>query len=125
MLKASWGGGGRGMRIVESEDQLLDSVRMGRSEAAAAFGNPEVYLEKLIRNARHVEVQLLGDKHGNIVHLFERDCSIQRRNQKIIERAPALFLSDDQRENLCQSALRLAGAVSYVSAGNSGIFIRR
>ena len=119
MLKASWGGGGRGMRIVESEDQLLDSVRMGRSEAAAAFGNPEVYLEKLIRNARHVEVQLLGDKHGNIVHLFERDCSIQRRNQKIIERAPALFLSDDQRENLCQSALRLAGAVSYVSAGTA------
>ena len=119
MLKASWGGGGRGMRMVESEAQLLDAVRMGRSEAQAAFGNPEVYLEKLIQNARHVEVQLLGDTHGNIVHLFERDCSIQRRNQKIIERAPALFLSDDQRKTLCQSALRLARAVGYISAGTA------
>ena len=119
MLKASWGGGGRGMRMVASEAQLLDAVRMGRSEAQAAFGNPEVYLEKLIQNARHVEVQLLGDTHGNIVHLFERDCSIQRRNQKIIERAPALFLSDDQRDALCQSALRLAQAVGYISAGTA------
>ena len=119
MLKASWGGGGRGMRMIDTEDELLDAVRLGRSEAGAAFGNSEVYLEKLIRNARHVEVQLLGDTHGNIVHLFERDCSIQRRNQKIIERAPALFLSDNQRESLCQSALRLARAVGYISAGTA------
>ncbi len=119
MLKASWGGGGRGMRLVESEDELLDAVRLGRREAASAFGNSEVYLEKLIRRARHVEVQLLGDRHGNVVHLFERDCSIQRRNQKIIERAPALFLSEEQRESLCQSAIRLARAVNYVSAGTA------
>ena len=119
MLKASWGGGGRGMRMINTEDELLDAVQLGRSEAGAAFGNSEVYLEKLIRNARHVEVQLLGDTHGNIVHLFERDCSIQRRNQKIIERAPALFLSDNQRESLCQSALRLARAVGYISAGTA------
>ena len=117
MLKASWGGGGRGMRVIESEDGLLASVNLGRRETESAFGSSEVYLEKLIRRARHVEVQILGDQHGNIVHLYERDCSIQRRNQKIIERAPALFLSDEQRETLCDSALRLAKSVAYVNAG--------
>jgi pyruvate carboxylase len=84
MLKASWGGGGRGMRPIESEDGLIDAVMSARREARAAFGKDEVYLEKLVRRARHVEVQLLGDTHGNLVHLFERDCSIQRRNQKVI-----------------------------------------
>ena len=119
MLKASWGGGGRGMRIIQSQDELLDAINLGRRETQSAFGNAEVYLEKLIRRARHVEVQLLGDQHGNIVHLYERDCSIQRRNQKIIERAPALFLNEDQRQELCESAVRLAKSVSYVNAGTA------
>src|SRR6185295_2187628 len=90
MLKASWGGGGRGMRVVESEAQLAELLAPARREAQAAFGNDEVYLEKLIRRARHVEVQILGDAHGNLVHLFERDCTVQRRNQKVVERAPAV-----------------------------------
>jgi len=89
MLKASWGGGGRGMRPIDSEDKLLEAVLAGRREAKAAFGKDEVYLEKLVRRARHIEVQILGDTHGNLVHLFERDCTIQRRNQKVIARAPA------------------------------------
>ena len=117
MLKASWGGGGRGMRPVENETQLLDAVRSGRREAKAAFGRDDVYLEKLIRRARHVEVQLLGDEHGNLFHLFERDCSIQRRNQKVIERAPAPYLNDGTRQALCDAALRIGKATDYVGAG--------
>ncbi|MEM8686949.1 MAG: pyruvate carboxylase [Pseudomonadota bacterium] len=119
MLKASWGGGGRGMRVIESKAELLENVHAGRREAENAFGNGEVYLEKLVRNARHVEVQLLGDTHGNIVHLWERDCSIQRRNQKVIERAPAPYLSDEERTQLCQSALLLAQRANYVNAGTA------
>src|SRR3984957_17013554 len=92
MLKASWGGGGRGMRVVESDAQLAEVLPVARREAHAAFGNDEVYLERLVRRARHVEVQVLGDTHGNLVHLYERDCTVQRRNQKVVERAPAVFL---------------------------------
>lgn len=117
MLKASWGGGGRGMRVIERESELLDSVMIGRREARAAFGKDEVYLEKLVRNARHVEVQILGDKHGNLVHLFERDCSIQRRNQKLVERAPAPYLDDAARGKLCEAALKIGRATQYVGAG--------
>ena len=117
MLKASWGGGGRGMRPVEDESQLIDAVVTARREAAAAFGKDEVYLEKLVRHARHVEVQLLGDSHGNLVHLFERDCTIQRRHQKVIERAPAPYLDPAQREELAQAALRIGRATDYVGAG--------
>ncbi|MEQ8511633.1 MAG: pyruvate carboxylase [Algiphilus sp.] len=117
MLKASWGGGGRGMRIVESSDDLESTVPVARREAQAAFGNGELYFEKLVRRARHVEVQLLGDTHGNLVHLFERDCSVQRRNQKVVERAPAAFLTEAQREDLCNSALKLGRAVNYTHAG--------
>jgi pyruvate carboxylase len=117
MLKASWGGGGRGMREIESEDQLEEQVNAGRREAGNAFGNDEVYLEKLIRRARHVEVQMLGDHHGNVVHLWERDCSVQRRNQKVVERAPAPYLNDSQRTDLCESALKLARSAGYVNAG--------
>ena len=95
MLKASWGGGGRGMRTIESEAEFADAVEAARRECLAAFGNDEVYLEKLIRRARHVEVQILGDNHGNLVHLHERDCSVQRRNQKIVEQAPAHYLDAD------------------------------
>ncbi|WP_150285778.1 pyruvate carboxylase [Rhabdaerophilum calidifontis] len=117
MLKASWGGGGRGMRAIESEDQLLDAVFTAKREARAAFGKDEVYLEKLVRRARHVEVQILGDRHGNLVHLFERDCSIQRRNQKVIERAPAPYLDAATRQALCGAALRIGRATDYVGAG--------
>lgn len=117
MLKASWGGGGRGMRVVENEGELAGALDVARREAMSAFGNDEVYLEKLVRRARHVEVQVLGDTHGNIVHLFERDCSVQRRNQKVVERAPAPYLDDKTRTLLCDSALRLARAANYTHAG--------
>lgn len=117
MLKASWGGGGRGMRPIEAEERLLDAVTTAKHEAKAAFGKDEVYLEKLVRRARHVEVQLLGDTHGNLVHLFERDCSIQRRHQKVIERAPAPYLPAETRAALCDAALRIGHATRYVGAG--------
>jgi len=117
MLKASWGGGGRGMRAIRSEADLMREVTEGKREAKAAFGKDEVYLEKLIERARHVEVQILGDTHGNAVHLFERDCSIQRRNQKVVERAPAPYLSETLRQELCDHALKLARETSYIGAG--------
>ena len=117
MLKASWGGGGRGMRTIESEAEFADEVEAARRECLAAFGNDEVYLEKLIRRARHVEVQILGDNHGNLVHLHERDCSVQRRNQKIVERAPAHYLDAETRSAIHESALRIGRAVGYNNAG--------
>jgi pyruvate carboxylase len=117
MLKASWGGGGRGMRAINNEAELAPAIDVARREAAAAFGNDELYLEKMVVRARHVEVQILGDKHGNLVHLFERDCSVQRRNQKVVERAPAPYLDAGQRQELCQSALKLARGVDYTHAG--------
>ncbi|MCI0465829.1 MAG: pyruvate carboxylase [Beijerinckiaceae bacterium] len=117
MLKASWGGGGRGMRAIESEDKLLNAVQSAKREARSAFGKDEVYLEKLVGRARHVEVQILGDARGNLVHLFERDCSIQRRNQKVVERAPAPFLDGPLRQQLCEAALKLGKAAKYEGAG--------
>jgi pyruvate carboxylase len=117
MLKASWGGGGRGMRAIENDDELPALVDVARREALTAFGNDEAYLEKLIRRARHVEVQVLGDTHGNLVHLFERDCSVQRRNQKVVERAPAPYLEDARRAALCDAAVRLTRAAGYTHAG--------
>ncbi len=117
MLKASWGGGGRGMRVIRSEEDLEREVNEGKREARAAFGKDEVYLEKLVERARHVEVQVLGDTHGNCVHLFERDCSVQRRNQKVVERAPAPYLNDRQREELSGHALKIAREARYVGAG--------
>jgi pyruvate carboxylase len=117
MLKASWGGGGRGMRVVEDDAQLAELLPVARREAKAAFGNDEVYLEKLVRRARHVEVQILGDAHGNLVHVFERDCTVQRRNQKVVERAPAVFLTDAQRAELCEAALKIGRAANYRNAG--------
>jgi pyruvate carboxylase len=117
MLKASWGGGGRGMRVIESAAELEDSLEASRREALAAFGNDEVYFEKLIRRARHVEVQILGDLHGHIVHLHERDCTVQRRNQKVVERAPAPYLNAAARAKLCESALALMRSVNYTHAG--------
>ena len=117
MLKARWGGGGRGMRIVESDEQLEQLLPVARREAKAAFGNDEVYLEKLVRRARHVEVQILGDAHGGLVHLYERDCTVQRRNQKVVERAPAVFLTDAQRAEICEAALSIGRAAHYRNAG--------
>ncbi|WP_172292919.1 pyruvate carboxylase [Pseudoruegeria sp. HB172150] len=117
MLKASWGGGGRGMRPIMGPEELESKVKEGRREAEAAFGNGEGYLEKMIMKARHVEVQILGDQHGHIYHLWERDCSVQRRNQKVVERAPAPYLSPAQREHLCSLGKKIAEAVNYECAG--------
>ncbi|WP_405406315.1 pyruvate carboxylase [Paracoccus sp. Ld10] len=117
MLKASWGGGGRGMRPINNPEELIEKVREGRREAEAAFGNGEGYLEKMILRARHVEVQLLGDTHGGLYHLFERDCTVQRRNQKVVERAPAPYLTDEQRAEVCALALKIGQAVGYQNAG--------
>jgi pyruvate carboxylase len=117
MLKASWGGGGRGMRPIEAESELATKVSEGRREAEAAFGNGEGYLEKMIIRARHVEVQILGDKHGGIYHLWERDCSVQRRNQKVVERAPAPYLTEEQRTELCELGKKICAHVNYECAG--------
>ncbi|MGX9356690.1 pyruvate carboxylase [Roseobacteraceae bacterium S113] len=117
MLKASWGGGGRGMRPIHEPSELKEKVLEGRREAEAAFGNGEGFLEKMIVRARHVEVQILGDSHGNIYHLYERDCSVQRRNQKVVERAPAPYLSEAQREELCELGRKICAHVNYECAG--------
>ena len=117
MLKASWGGGGRGMRPINDPSELHRKVLEGRREAENAFGSGEGYLEKLIDKARHVEVQILGDQSGNIFHLWERDCSVQRRNQKVIERAPAPYLTEAQRNEVCAMAVRLCAHVNYRCAG--------
>ena len=117
MLKASWGGGGRGMRIVETEDEFEAALLAARREADAAFGKDDIYLERFIRRARHLEVQVLADGHGRIVHLFERDCSVQRRNQKIVECAPAPVLSPEEREALTGYALAIAQEADYLNAG--------
>ncbi len=117
MLKASWGGGGRGMRPIHSEDEVEEKVLEGRREAEAAFGNGEGYLEKMIIRARHVEVQILGDSHGGMYHLYERDCSVQRRNQKVVERAPAPYLSEEQRTEICELGRKICSHVNYECAG--------
>ena len=117
MLKASWGGGGRGMRPILEEKELEEKVLEGRREAEAAFGNGEGYLEKMILKARHVEVQILGDKHGGMYHLYERDCSVQRRNQKVVERAPAPYLTEKQREEICELGYKICKHVNYECAG--------
>ena len=117
MLKASWGGGGRGMRPIMGPEELREKVLEGRREAVAAFGNGEGYLEKMIMRARHVEVQILGDKHGGLYHLYERDCTVQRRNQKVVERAPAPYLTDAQRAEVCELGLKICAQVNYECAG--------
>lgn len=117
ILKASAGGGGRGMRIVRSEEDMEAEYNSARSEAKKAFGIDDVFVEKYISQPKHVEVQVLGDGEGNLVHLFERDCSIQRRHQKVIEFAPSLVLTEEQRQAMCADALKIAAAVNYRSAG--------
>ncbi|MDX8399212.1 MAG: acetyl-CoA carboxylase biotin carboxylase subunit [Gallionellaceae bacterium] len=117
MLKATNGGGGRGIRRCDSEKELLGNYERVISEASKAFGKPEVFLEKCVVDPRHIEVQILGDSHGNVIHLFERDCSIQRRNQKLIEIAPSPQISQEQRENIGELAVKAAKAVGYENAG--------
>ncbi|HEU5022520.1 MAG TPA: pyruvate carboxylase, partial [Bryobacteraceae bacterium] len=117
IVKASFGGGGRGMRVVESQDQFAGKLEEATREAAAAFGNGAVFLERYIRRAKHVEVQILGDRHGNIVHLYERDCSVQRRHQKVVEVAPAVNLPKKVRDALAEAALTLAREAGYYNAG--------
>ena len=117
ILKASAGGGGRGMRIAWREEDLLREFKSAQSEAKKAFGIDDIFIEKYLEKPKHIEVQVLGDNYGKIVHLFERDCSIQRRHQKVIEFTPAICLTDEQREVICQDALKLARKVSYRSAG--------
>ncbi|WP_240375059.1 pyruvate carboxylase [Bacillus piscicola] len=117
IIKASLGGGGRGMRIVRSPEALEDAYDRARSEAKSSFGNDEVYVEKFIENPKHIEVQILGDKDGNIVHLYDRDCSVQRRHQKVVEIAPSVALSLELREEICAAAIKLAKNIDYVNAG--------
>ncbi|EPY2277033.1 pyruvate carboxylase [Clostridium sporogenes] len=117
MLKAAAGGGGRGMRIVRTEEELISSFKSAKNEAKKAFGIDDIFIEKYLENPKHIEVQILGDKHGNIVHLHERDCSIQRRHQKVIEFTPAFALPKEKREEICSDALKIARTVGYRSAG--------
>ena len=117
ILKAASGGGGRGMRVVEDEKYLENAFLAARSEAESAFGDPTIYMEKFIEKPRHVEVQILGDKHGNVIHLGERDCSLQRRHQKLIEESPAIILDEKTREKLLETAVKAAKAIGYYSAG--------
>ncbi|UUV17466.1 pyruvate carboxylase [Fusobacteria bacterium ZRK30] len=117
MLKAAAGGGGRGMRIVREESELISSYRSAKSESKKAFGIDDMFIEKYVEQPKHIEVQILGDKHGNIFHLFERDCSIQRRHQKVIEITPALTLAEEKRQEICNDALKIAREVGYVNAG--------
>ena len=122
IVKASMGGGGRGMRVVESAAELDAALDQARREAGTAFGVPDVFIEKFVRKAKHIEVQLLGDQHGNLVHLYERDCSIQRRHQKIVEIAPAYNLDPAVRQAICDAAIRLGRQVRYDNAGRSSFW---
>ncbi len=116
-MKASAGGGGRGMRIVRSAGELSDAIVSAKREALAAFGDDRVLIEKFVENPRHIEVQIIGDSHGNLLSLFERECTLQRRHQKVIEEAPSPTLDPAQREAVCEAARKAAGAVNYVGAG--------
>ena len=117
MLKAAAGGGGRGMRIVRNREELIDQFRSAKSEAKKAFGIDDIFIEKYLERPKHIEVQVLGDSYGNVVHLYERDCSIQRRHQKVVEFTPALSITEEQRQNICNDAIKIAKAVNYRSAG--------
>lgn len=117
LIKASAGGGGKGMRVVENENEFVEQMERAISEAVSAFGDGSVFIEKYVGSPRHIEVQVLGDKHGNIVHLFERECSIQRRHQKVIEEAPSSVLTPEIRKNIGEAAVKVAKSCNYVGAG--------
>lgn len=117
MIKASNGGGGKGMRIINCKEELFSSFDIASSEALSAFSNSDLYMEKFIENPRHIEVQVFGDKHSNAIHLGDRDCSMQRRNQKVIEESLSPFLSDDERKNIYKTALDIVKGIGYIGAG--------
>ncbi|MBS4189082.1 pyruvate carboxylase [Bacillus sp. FJAT-49705] len=117
IIKASLGGGGRGMRIVKNHDEIKEAYDRAKSEAKAAFGSDEVYVEKFIERPKHIEIQIIGDKQGNIIHLYERDCSVQRRHQKVVEVAPCVSISKNLRDTICEAAVRLMKNVDYINAG--------
>ncbi|MDH5681051.1 MAG: ATP-grasp domain-containing protein, partial [Spirochaetota bacterium] len=117
LLKASMGGGGRGMRVVRSEEELINQLEMAKSESLKAFGNGDIFVEKYLEDIRHIEVQILGDEQGNVVHMYERDCSVQRRHQKVVEIAPSLNLSDELKQNIYDDSLKIAKGVNYTNAG--------
>jgi len=117
LIKASFGGGGRGMRVAHNDISLVNAIAVAKREAQVAFNDSSIYIEKYIEPSRHIEVQIVADKYGNIVHLGERDCSIQRRHQKLVEQAPSPNISDQLREDICKSAIKLAKAVNYTNVG--------
>lgn len=117
IIKATAGGGGKGIRIARNEDELVNGYKMTQQEAETAFGNGGLYLEKFIENFRHIEIQIMGDEHGNVIHLGERDCTIQRRMQKLVEEAPSPILSEKMRQEMGEAAVRAAKAVEYYNAG--------
>jgi acetyl-CoA carboxylase biotin carboxylase subunit len=125
MIKASAGGGGRGMRVAHNDISLKSVLSLARSEAGAAFGNSDVYIEKYIEKARHIEVQILGDNHGNVVHLGERDCSIQRRFQKLVEESPSPGIDSDLRDKITRAAVKIAKYVGYTNAGTIEFLVDR
>src|SRR6185369_13027245 len=116
IIKAAYGGGGRGMRVVHKSSELANLLDEARNEAERAFGNAAVFLEKYIPRAKHIEVQVLGDKHGQVLHLHERDCSVQRRHQKVVEIAPSVALDEKIRKELCDAAVKIAREVKYDNA---------
>ena len=117
MLKASMGGGGKGMRLIHSEDEVVEAYNTARSESMSSFGDDTVYLEKFVEEPHHIEFQILGDNHGNVIHLFDRECSVQRRNQKIVEESPSPFLTPELRQEMGEKAVAAARAVNYSGAG--------
>ena len=117
IIKATAGGGGKGMRVCWNDEELESNLKLAQSEAAISFGNPDCFIEKFIEAPRHIEVQFIGDNHGNVVHLYERDCTVQRRHQKLIEEAPSISLSSEMREKVCQYAIDGGKAINYNSAG--------
>src|SRR5690606_11332156 len=117
LIKASAGGGGKGMRTVEDEASVDEQLTMAMNEARSAFGDASVFIERYVKSPRHIEIQILADKHGNVVHLFERECSIQRRHQKVIEEAPSSVLTPELREAMGKCAVDISKACNYVGAG--------
>ena len=123
IIKAAYGGGGRGMRVVRDQESLQESFERATSEAKSAFGNGTVFVERFLDKPKHIEVQLLGDNHGNVVHLYERDCSVQRRHQKVVEIAPAKDLPEDVRDAILNDAVKLAKSVNYRNAGTAEFLV--
>lgn len=117
LIKASAGGGGKGMRLVENEEELEEQMNLAVSEAKSAFGDGSVFIEKFVNSPRHIEIQVLGDTHGNVVHLFERECSVQRRHQKVVEEAPSAVVTPEMRKAMGEAAIKVAKSVNYVGAG--------